>query len=86
VVVWDGLYPKTSTTTLFSAGAEVHAGVKLDLDSLEPKIRGQDKGISLPGWKVYAQILTFGRSFHAYPGNEPGFSVRNQLRLNSRRA
>ena len=32
---------------------------------------GQNKGISLPGWKVYVFGLTFGRCFHAHPGMTP---------------
>jgi RNA recognition motif-containing protein len=42
---------------------------------------GQTGGISLREWKVYAPKPNVRTFLSALPGNEPGFSVRNQLRL-----
>ena len=63
--------PKASTTSLFSAGAEVHPELEPNQTGVEISERGQAKAIF--GWVegIVYDTWKFGRSFHADPGMSP---------------
>jgi len=67
--------PKASKTILFLVKAEVYVAfpAKRPFEVEAPSREWNRKmGVSLPARKVYYQKVTFGRSFHYYPGMSPG--------------
>jgi hypothetical protein len=82
--MWPGMDrdPTASITTLFSAKAEVHTEVEPALNGARNQLSRSRQGYLYLVGRYIKVPSTFGRSFHAYPGMSPGFSVRNHPGIN----